>query len=89
MLLEQLKIEIAEEVTDFRHKKSRQTQFKELSAKVPRSRFELPRPYERHPLKMVRLPISPPGLMLTFGITKIKNFQSFTSRKYLFKALFY
>jgi len=27
--------------------------------------------------------------MLTFGITKIKNFQSFTSRKYLFKALFY
>ncbi len=49
MLLEQLKIEIAEEVTDFRHKKSRQTQFKELSAKVPRSRFELPRPIRAPP----------------------------------------
>ena len=28
---------------------------------VPGSRFELPRPFERHPLKVVRLPISPPG----------------------------
>ena len=27
---------------------------------VPRSRFELPCPFRRHPLKMVRLPISPP-----------------------------
>jgi hypothetical protein len=29
---------------------------------VPRSGFEPPHPYECHPLKMVRLPISPPGL---------------------------
>jgi hypothetical protein len=28
---------------------------------VPGSRFELPRPFKRHPLKVVRLPISPPG----------------------------
>ena len=28
---------------------------------VPRTRFELVHPYECHPLKMVRLPISPPG----------------------------
>ena len=28
---------------------------------VPRSRFELPHPLGRHPLKVVRLPISPPG----------------------------
>lgn len=70
-------------------KKQTKLDFKELSAKVPRSRFELPRPCERHPLKMVRLPISPPGLIFTFGITKIKIFRSFTSRKSLFTALFY
>ncbi|GEM_PF-4511519 len=31
-----------------------------LLSSVPRSRFELPCPFRRHPLKMVRLPISPP-----------------------------
>jgi hypothetical protein len=29
---------------------------------VPEARFELACPFERHPLKMVRLPISPSGL---------------------------
>lgn len=28
---------------------------------VPKRRFELPHPYRRQPLKLVRLPISPPG----------------------------
>jgi hypothetical protein len=28
---------------------------------VPRTRFELVHPFRRHPLKVVRLPISPPG----------------------------
>lgn len=32
-----------------------------LSRWVPGTRFELVHPYECHPLKMVRLPISPPG----------------------------
>lgn len=31
---------------------------------VPRTRFELVQPYGCHPLKMVRLPISPPGLAI-------------------------
>jgi site-specific DNA recombinase len=36
-------------------------QILEKSRLVPRKRLELSCPYERHPLKMVRLPISPPG----------------------------
>jgi hypothetical protein len=39
---------------------------------VPRTRFELVHPYECHPLKMVRLPISPPGLFLKVDSLKSK-----------------
>jgi len=47
-----------------RYKKSGAKIEKNLnSAEVPRSRFELPRRCQRHPLKMVRLPISPPGFI--------------------------
>lgn len=31
---------------------------------VSGSRFELPRLFKRHPLKVVRLPISPPGYLV-------------------------
>src|SRR6185437_6142594 len=36
--------------------------------KVPGTRFELVHPYECHPLKMVRLPISPPRLIKKVSI---------------------
>lgn len=40
---------------------------------VSRSRFELPRLCKRHPLKVVRLPISPPGYDLCCKYRFIKN----------------
>lgn len=40
---------------------------------VPRTRFELVHPCECHPLKMVRLPISPPGQGLTKKVNKFIN----------------
>ncbi len=47
----------------FSQNKNGQTEsFFDLSTLVPRTRFELVQPYGCHPLKMVRLPISPPGL---------------------------
>jgi hypothetical protein len=47
---------------------------------VPRTRFELVHPYECHPLKMVRLPISPPGLL-----KKCENFSILTFQFLLLK----
>ena len=60
---------------------------------VPGSRFELPRLFKRHPLKMVRLPISPPGFTAAkiylfnkvqihfFAFRQTGNWHALTTRK--------
>jgi len=49
---------------------------------VPGTRFELVHPFGRHPLKMVRLPISPPGLKGIFLLKSNVNKKSRTVAGY-------
>jgi hypothetical protein len=55
------------------------------SACVPGSRFELPRLFKRHPLKVVRLPISPPGYLVSCKYRFIHSSSNRYFKNYRFK----